>query len=352
MSIYINGIGAITPQGCFPSPDFLKDMKFFPPGRMLVTEPVYSDFIKPVQLRRMSKIIKMGLASAVMCMNDAQIKMPDAIITATGLGSVYDTDKFLNNLLDDQEKLLNPTPFIQSTHNAIAARIAIETGCHEYNMTYVHKNAAFEHAILDSILKLESGLYENILVGSTDEITEENYNLKTFVGFWKENIGNTDLLKNKGTPGTIAGEGSVFFNLSNVKSSGCYATIDATGTYYRQKKNLAETLKDFLSTVGYTKEKIDLVLLGINGNAEEDHIYYDEVDEILPNALKTWYKHLCGEYETSSGFAVMLAADILKTQQIPSFIKLTDQPPIEIKKILVYQQRNNRNHAFTILSSC
>ncbi|MEZ5195755.1 MAG: beta-ketoacyl synthase chain length factor [Bacteroidales bacterium] len=352
MSVYINGIGAITPQGCFPSEDFLKEMKTFEAGRLTVEEPRYSDFIGPVQLRRMSKIIKMGLTSALMCLNDAGLKKPDAIITATGLGAVEDTDKFLDNLTDDQESFLNPTPFIQSTHNAVAARIAIETACRNYNMTYVHKNAAFEHALLDAILKINSHEFQHILLGGTEEMTEDNYNLKKHVGFWKENTGNADLLKNNNSQGTIAGEGSVFFSLSSEKTNHSYAEVVGTKTRYKLPDNPKDALINFLSQHSFSIEDIDLVFLGINGNVEEDHIYNDLTENAFQKTGMAWYKHLCGEYETASGFSLMLAARILKTQKIPDFIRLGNSPSKEVKNILMYQQRFNKNHSFTILSKC
>lgn len=352
MSIYINGIGAITPQGCFPSDDILKEMKIFGPGRMIVEEPQYSDFIGPVQLRRMSKIIKMGLTSALKCLNDAGIKKPDAIITATGLGAVEDTDKFLDNLTDDQESFLNPTPFIQSTHNAVAARIAIETTCRNYNMTYVHKNAAFEQALLDAILKIDSHEFQNILLGGTEEMTEYNYNLKKHVGFWKENIGNADLIKNNNSPGTIAGEGSVFFSLSNEKSDNSYAEIINTKTLYKLSSSLTETIMEFLSSIKLTIGDVDLVVLGINGSVEEDHIYNEVIEQLFQEKSIAWYKHLCGEYETSSSFAMLMASLILKSQYVPDFFKLNKSISKEVKNVLVYQQRFNTNHSFTLLSKC
>jgi 3-oxoacyl-(acyl-carrier-protein) synthase len=352
MKVFINGIGAITPQGFFPSEDFLGEMNDFGPGRMTAVEPNYKDFISPVKLRRMSKIIKMGLASALMCMNDAQISQPDAIITATGLGAVDDTDKFLDKLIDDKETLLNPTPFIQSTHNAMGGRIAIETSCHGYNMTWVHKNAAFEHALLDAMLKLHSGYYGNILLGAMDEITPNNYALKKHMDYWKDNVGNSELLANNNSAGSIAGEGSVFFSLSPVKTAGTYAGIKGTKTCYKLASDPNDEMVDFIASLGLAPADIDLLLLGINGNMEEDFIYQNTLSPGFENANIAWYKHLCGEYETASGFALMLAAKILKKQSVPDFIKLSNTPYKNIKNILIYQQRFNRNHSFTILSKC
>ena len=352
MSIFINGLGAITPQGYFPSKDFLKEINVFPPGRMSVIEPEYADFINPVPLRRMSKIIKMGLTSAFMCLKDAQIKKPDAIITATGLGAVEDTDKFLDNLIDAKESFLNPTPFIQSTYNGVAARIAIETGCGNYNMTYVHKNAAFEQALLDVMLKINSGEYKNILLGGTEEITENNYNLKKHVGFWKDKVVNSELLKNNTSPGTIAGEGSVFFIMSSEKIINSYAEVLGTKTWYKLPFSLEGAITNFLASVYLTAGDIDLVLLGINGNVEEDSYYESAINELFSKKSIACYKHLSGEYDTSASFALLLASRLLKTQNIPDAIRLNNVTLKEVKNVLIYQQRFNTNHSFTLLAKC
>jgi 3-oxoacyl-(acyl-carrier-protein) synthase len=350
MSIYINGIGAITPQGCFPSPDFLKEMKVSEPGCMHIVKPNYKEFIKPVPLRRMSKIIKMGLTSALMCLDDAQIKSPGAIITATGLGSVEDTDKFLDSLTDNQESILSPTPFIQSTHNAVAARIALETSCHDYNMTYVHKNVAFEHALLDSIMKLNSDNYRNILLGGTDEITKANYDLKKHLGFWKENVTNSELLGNNKSKGTIAGEGSVSFSLSSEKTTNSYAKVIGVKTFHKLSIAFKDTLAGFLASHNLTINDIDLVFMGVNANVDEDHVYGD-ASILFKDISQGWYKHLCGEYETSAAYAMLVAAQILKTNHIPDFVKLNNGPK-ETKNVLIYQQRFNQDHSFIILSKC
>lgn len=49
----------------------------------------------------------------------------DAIITATGLGCLADTEKFMNALMDNREQMLNPTAFIQSTFNTVGAQLAL-----------------------------------------------------------------------------------------------------------------------------------------------------------------------------------------------------------------------------------
>jgi len=132
----------------------------------------------------MSRIVKMGVACGLECMGELSPEKIGGIITATGLGCLVDTEKFLNNLLDNEERMLNPTPFIQSTFNTIGAQIALIHQIHAYNMTYVHRGLSFESALLDAMMKIEEGS-ENILVGAMDEMTETSYIIQQRLGLLK-----------------------------------------------------------------------------------------------------------------------------------------------------------------------
>ncbi|NJK84751.1 MAG: beta-ketoacyl synthase chain length factor [Bacteroidales bacterium] len=104
--------------------------------------------------RRMSRIVKMGICSALKCLKESGVEVPDAIITGTGFGCIEDTEKFLGSIIQNEEKMLNPTPFIQSTHNTVGAAIALKIKCNNYNNTYVHRGFSFEHALLDGLMLL------------------------------------------------------------------------------------------------------------------------------------------------------------------------------------------------------
>ena len=131
MEAYINGLSAISPQNTFSEDTLLADPVGYSGVRSLrCIEPQYSAYIDPMASRRMSRIIKMGVCSAMKCLRDAGISNPDAIITGTGMGCVEDTGKFLGSIFENEEKLLNPTPFIQSTHNTVGASIALLLKCH------------------------------------------------------------------------------------------------------------------------------------------------------------------------------------------------------------------------------
>ena len=63
-----------------------------------------------------------------------------------------------------------------------------------------------------------------------------------------------------------------------------------------------------------------------------------------------FYKHLCGEYYTSSSFALWLASVILETQTIPKITELIPPAKREIEKILIYNHTRNTEHALILLS--
>ena len=74
------------------------------------------------------------------------------LLPDTGLGCLEDTEKFLSSIYTNEEKLLNPTPFIQSTHNTVAGAIALAIKCHGYNATYTHRGFSFESALEDALI--------------------------------------------------------------------------------------------------------------------------------------------------------------------------------------------------------
>ena len=105
--------------------------------------------------RRMSRVVKSGVAAGIESLLEFGARAPiDAIITATGLGCIADSEKFLDGLIAGDETMLNPTPFIQSTFNTVGAQIALLRGLHCYNTTYAHRWTSFENALTDAALRL------------------------------------------------------------------------------------------------------------------------------------------------------------------------------------------------------
>ena len=122
--------------------------------------------------RRMSRVVKSGVAAGIESLLEFGMRAPiDAIITATGLGCIADSEKFLDGLIAGDETMLNPTPFIQSTFNTVGAQIALLRGLHCYNTTYAHRWTSFENALTDAALRIGAGWSRAVLIGAFDETT-------------------------------------------------------------------------------------------------------------------------------------------------------------------------------------
>lgn len=129
------------------------------------------NYVKPLEARRMGKIMKSSLLSSLKALEQAGIERPDAIITATAWGCLEYSERLLEQLRDEGEVLLKPTYFMQSTHNTIGSNIAIRLNCHGYNVTYTHGDQSLDWALRDAHLLLQSGRCHSVLVGLHDEMT-------------------------------------------------------------------------------------------------------------------------------------------------------------------------------------
>jgi 3-oxoacyl-(acyl-carrier-protein) synthase len=333
-TIYINGIGSVSIQNEneLEIPD-CSEAKHF-----RCQDPDFSTYISPMVARRMSKIIKRAVASSKMALADANLEMPDAIISGTGLGCIEDTEKFLTAMIQNNETLLQPTHFIQSTHNTISSQIAIQLNCYGYNNTYSHLGISFESALLDAFLQIKTGACENVLVGGYDEMTPNYFLMLSKLGLWKH---------------CFAGEGCTSLVLSNQKTSNTYCKIDAIHLF-NNHENLFDIKKEFayfLKMADLNMEDIDYVMSGKNGDPENDAVYYDIYSNVIPLPQLS-YKLLSGEYFTASAFGIALVSMFLKTQAMPKYIsKNNDSKPL-VCRILFHQHFHNRAHALILLSLC
>jgi len=366
-SIYINGLGNISPQKTSDSSRFLDDPLYFEANRLTCLDPGYKDYIPADMIRRMGRIIRMGVAASKICLKDAlegsgagEI-IPNAIITGTGLGCIEDTEKFLASMIRNNEEFLTPTSFIQSTHNTVAGQIALLLGCHGYNFTFVHRGISFESALTDALMQIGSGDLENALVGGTDEVTANSFAIMSRLGFWKRKPVSTERLLSDNQRGAIAGEGAAFFFLGNKKTDHTYARLAGVETFLKpgSGSEVIDRLHTFLLSHSLTTDHIDLVVLGLNGDPRSDEIYRQVAGAVFRRKALAWFKHLCGEYHTASSFGMWLAAMAIKKQTVPDATRLKNAPglPKEVNRdnnpihnVLIYNHYRNTNHAFILLT--
>jgi 3-oxoacyl-(acyl-carrier-protein) synthase len=352
MQAFIKGVGLISPQHTLNFQEFIAESVTSNTNSLKCIEPSYAAFLNPIMSRRMGRIVKMGMAAASICLKDANVGMPDAIITGTALGCLGDTEKFLTALITDEELYLTPIPFIQSIQNTVGAQIALHLKCMNHNFTHSHKGFSFESAALDALMLLDDGEAKNVLIGGLDEMTPNNFLLFDRINRWKkENIPSLNLINAK-TEGTIAGEGAAFFVLSNEENESNYAILKGLRIIYKPESKVVveDKIQELLIENKLTHDDIDLVLYGINGDIRYDNIHYEIKETLFQNTTSGYFKHLCGEYQTSSGFAMWLSAMILKNQQIPKSIIIDNKNHKSISNILIYNNYELENQTLMLLS--
>lgn len=348
-AVYINSAACISVQDTL-NENFSQNLKTENSVQIVrAIEPNYREFIPPAASRRMSKTVKMSTVASQYALKEAGIEKPDAIIVGTGMGCSQDSEKFLKNVLENNEEFLTPTFFIQSTHNTVAGQIALGLQCHAYNFTYVNTSSSLEFSFLDAKLQINDGEAENVLVGSTDEQTDrtmELYKLNNTIK--KEEDFPVNYINSK-TDGVIWGEGACFFVLGKDKTENSYAQLK--DIQLSNQLDLEETpkfIEEFLSKNNLKNDEIDAVILGFCGDKRSD-AYYTKAMDLFSNSSLLYYKHLSGEFNTASGFSTFMACHILKDQEIPEVMMINDLKKKEIKNILLYNHLGGNDHSLVLL---
>jgi 3-oxoacyl-(acyl-carrier-protein) synthase len=347
--MYIRSTGNISPQKTFGNAPFTDEVVAYEGNRLNCITPDYKEIIDPKLIRRMSRVIKMGVASAMACLQDAGVTNPDAIITGTAYGCLEDTGVFLSKMVERGEELLTPTSFIQSTHNTIGAQVALLLHCNNYNNTFVNGGSSFECSLLDAQMLLQEGEAKNVLVGGIDEITDASHAILSRFGLYKQGPVSNLELYNTRSKGTIAGEGSAFFLLSNEASGNAPAKLDAISTFYKPGSfaEVEQQIEAFLSAQNLSMYDISLVIAGHNGDVKNDEVYNYLEGSFFNYCNVVKYKHLCGEYPTSSAFALWYALHLVRSKNVRG-----TEHTQKIKKILIYNHYQNIYHSLMLLSAC
>jgi len=371
-SIYINSIKQISAQQPLVD-DWFENPILYNEQYVRALEPDYKQFFTPNESRRLGKILKRALLVSRQAMSESGVALPDAIITGTGLGCIENTEIFLDKLVREGEELLNPTHFMQSTHNTIGSLIAIDAKCNAYNTTYAHKGISFECALQDAFMQMKSGKIKTALVGAHDEMTPAYFTL----------LKKADYLGNPNQ--TFAGETAVAMMLSTEKTEKTMCEIGAVEKVYtgvRGVRGVKELGGVMELEGGMERGNIDYIMVGTNGNPENDKIYFKNCAELFPNVPLLQYKNIFGEGYTMPALGVYAAAVCLQKGEIPDFLMCDMQqsqipnpksqipnlksqipnpksqisnPKSQISnlksKILCYNHFEGKNHTFVLLSN-
>jgi acetyl-CoA acetyltransferase len=216
--------------------------------------------------------------------------------------------------------------------------------CTRYNNTFVHRGFSFENALLDALMLLQEGEAATVLTGGVDEITDISYELLSRFGLYRRRpVSNLDLFTGR-TKGTIAGEGAAFFLLASEPSDHDYARLDGISTLYKPENvtGIEQHIESFLNAHAVDLNTIDMVITGHNGDSRNDDIYrqvalgFGPASALFRDRPVIPYKHLCGEYPTSTAFALWMAAGRIRSGA---------------NRILIYNHYLGIHHSLLLLSS-
>jgi 3-oxoacyl-(acyl-carrier-protein) synthase len=306
-------------------------------------DPDYKQYFAPNVARRLDKILKRALLTSRQVMEATGIVHPDAIITGTGLGCIENTEVFLEAMVREGEEFLKPTHFMQSTHNTIGSLIAIDSHCYGYNSTYTHKGISFECALLDAFMQLRNGQAKTILAGAYDEMTSNYFTILKRGGYLGHAVNG------------FSGETAVSLMLATEKKENALCRLQGIEIAYRPtKEELQQSLHRLLQDSRCAWEDVDAVMIGLNGQETNDRVYAETVPLLFPSKKQLRYKHLFGESYTAPGLGIYAAATCLHRQRIPVhlFIEPGNEDGRAVKHLLFYNQFENKNHTFTLLSAC
>ncbi len=255
-------------------------------------DPNFREWLSPLESRRMGRLMKRALVTALKVMGDSGVSQPDAILTGTGWGCLENTELFLGQLCREGEEMLKPTYFMQSTHNTVSSLIAIHNHCHGYNTTYSQKQVSFDAAFYDAWQQLRLGDIATALVTGNDELTTTWFAAQQRCGY---------LGQSRQVP---AGEASVAMLLSST-AEGALCEVERLHVI----KNY-DTHDDGAKDDGMRDDAPDLLVLGTNGMPVNDAVY-DKIAALFPGVPRFDYKHIFGESLTASALGVYAAAHLI-----------------------------------------
>ncbi len=315
MTIYLCGAAQISTQQ--PLTDtWLTAPETLPEASLVrAIDPPFRTLLPAAESRRMGVALKRMAVVADRALAEADLNATDAIVVGTGMGCVESTERFLDALCRQGERLLGPTHFMQSTHNTPASLLARRLHCHGYNATFSHEQVSFDQALFDAFLLMQTGRAATVLCGGIEEVTPTFHILLRRMGY-------------VGHEGQVAcGEAAAAFVLStqNRQTAGPRAALTdmalghlPEGTATSKAAVMGTALNALLARQGLTGADIDAVIVPLNGNATYDAPLHALLDTHLPQVPQMAYKQLFGECFCAPALGFYAAQRLLERGSLPA----------------------------------
>ena len=302
-------------------------------------DPDFRTWLTPAESRRLGKILKRALVTALSIVRKTGVEHPDAICVGTGLGCMVNTEHLLETLCRDGESMFSPTHFMQSTHNTVASLLAIHTKSHGHNLTCSHKDLSFDLALFDAWMQFRLGRIRTALVGGYDELTPSYYTLLRRIGYL-------------GAEGEVPGSETTVTLLLTDDSKDTLCELAGLRILYRPTpEELRQGLEHLLGEAGITCGELSAVMTGVNGSRTNDAFYEAFTSQLLPGVPTLRYRHLFGTGYTASAFAPYVAAHCLERGFIPETLPygsvlLREGTP---RTLLLVNQRDGKQYSLQLL---
>ncbi len=343
--MYIKDLTCISPQLSFDKKIFSEGIKHYEGLRYKAVDPNYMDLIPHNLLRRMGRVVKLGISTGITLLQ--RNENLNGIIIGTGYGGLDDCFKFLHQIIQYNEGTLTPTNFVQSTPSAVAGNLALASKNSGYNSTHVNGGLSFENVLLDALLLLKENPNHKYMVGCADELSDYNFNINKKLGMIKTDPCTSKELLSSQTKGTVNGEGAAMFIVDNQPENALSEILDLDQISYPTTDEIKEKINNLLLRNNLQESEIDAVLLGKNGDVDSD-LSYQQVQDMFRDAHHLAFKHLVGDFQTASGFALWLTCNILNDEKLPEGCILKTQER-EIKTVLIYNHYQREQHSFMLV---
>jgi len=286
-------------------------------------DPNFNELLNPRQSRRWGLLMKRTMFAAQTVMQRQNVQNPDAIITGTGLGCLENSERFLNQILQEGESSLKPTDFMQSTHNTLSSLIAIQTQSHGYNSTFSQRCQSFEAALSDAFMQIRLAELRNALVCGTDEMTPSVF----------QKLVDAKLISNANVSYS---ETTCAMLLSN-DSANAMCEVEDVGMVGDVNELASLNLHP------------DAILSSSNGC--ENQSEYNALASLYPEIPILHYKHLFGENPSASAAGIYIAACCLQRQEVPSYLRQDGGLAFKSQRILSVNIATNKKVAYVLLKS-
>src|SRR5260221_14475330 len=110
-------MGTISPQQSWGDGGLLSEPRDHKGNRLSCVEPDYTQYISAPSLRRMSRIIKMGVTASARALKEAGWEPPDGLITAPRYGCLEEPGIFLGKMVENKDLAVNPPPLSHCKHD-------------------------------------------------------------------------------------------------------------------------------------------------------------------------------------------------------------------------------------------